>query len=519
MPKFPKKNRTLICLLIILAVAAFFRLWQLDSLPPSLWPDEAINANTALEILDSGKFQVFYPENHGREGLFFLLISFAFSVLGISIWSFKLVPAIAGIFTVLGQYLLAREIFGKKTIALLSAFFLAISFWHINFSRVGFRAIVTPLILVFSFYFFFRGLRTRKVWDFLLSGLIFGAGFHTYISFRLAALLLAFALIFWFFVSLKEKWSVKFFVFTSLLLLAVFIVALPIGLYFLENPKDFMSRAMGVSVFEQINPIIESIKSFGTHLLMFNFAGDLNWRHNLSGFPQLSPAVGIFFLIGIFWSIYQIIILLKNNQPSRLKRVGSLLFIFVWFFSLLLPSVLTVEGIPHALRTIGVIPAAYLFAGLGAYLVYGWAKNKWQEKQMKVPVLKGVSFLLLFLMALFSFISYFVAWANSPQLEEAFTKRFSEVGKELNSLPTETQKYVIKNEGDLPSEVPKFIQRTAGRNEAIYIQPREVETIDFSPSDFIFIMNEGIHFLDPIRERFPGGVLYEKEKIFIYEIK
>jgi hypothetical protein len=304
-----------------------------------------------------------------------------------------------------------------------------------------------------------------------------------------------------------------------LLLLAIFIVALPIGLYFLENPNDFMSRAMGVSVFESINPIKEFIKSFGIHLLMFNFAGDLNLRHNLSGFPQLSPLVGIFFLIGLFWAIYQIIFLLKNNQPERLTKIGHLLFIFIWLFVLLLPAALTVEGIPHALRSIGAIPAAYLFAGLGAYLLYDRVKNKWQEKRMRISILKGISLLLLFLMVLFSFICYFVIWANNPELDNAFTKRFTEAGKELNALPVETQKYVIENEGDLPTEVTKFIQRTAGRNEAVYIQPQEAVTINFSSGDFIFIMNKEIHSLDPVRERFSEGVLYEKDEIFIYEIK
>jgi len=519
MSDFIQKNKPLIFLLIIIAVAAFFRLWQLDSLPPSLWPDEAINANTALEISDSGKFQVFYPENHGREGLFFLLISFAFSIFGISIWSFKIVPALAGILTVLGQYLLALEVFGKKTIALLSAFFLAISFWHINFSRIGFRAILAPLVLVFSFYFFFRGLRTKKIWDFIFSGLIFGIGFHTYISFRLTVILLAFTLIFWLFVTFKEKWGSRFLLSAGLLLLAVFIVALPIGIYFLENPEHFVSRALGVSVFDEANPIKEFVKSFGVHLLMFNFAGDFNWRHNLSGFPQLSPLVGIFFLVGMFWAICQIISLLKNGQPNKLTKIGSFLFVFVWLIALLLPSALTTEGIPHALRVIGAIPPTYLFVGLGAYLVYQWTRNKWQARGANISVFRSASFVLLILMTSFSFVLYFVVWANSPELEDAFTKRFDEVGKELNALPVTTQKYVIKNEGDLPTEVPIFIQRTKGRNEAIYIQPWETEIIDFSPGDFVFIMNEQVYFLDSVRGRFPQGILHQKEKIFIYEIK
>jgi 4-amino-4-deoxy-L-arabinose transferase-like glycosyltransferase len=499
-------------LLAILAIAAFFRLWQLDSLPPGLWPDEAINANTAVSILDGKTFQVFYPENHGREGFFFLLVSFAFSAFGISVWSFKFVPALAGILTVLGQYFLALELFRKKAVALLSAFFLAISFWHINFSRIGFRAILTPLILTFSFYFFFRGLRTKKIRDFIFSGLIFGMGFHTYISFRLAVILLAFALIFWFFVAIKENWKRKYLISATALLFAILVTALPIGIYFLGNPGDFMSRALGVSIFEQENPAKEFAKSLAIHLSMFNFAGDRNLRHNLPGFPQLSPVVGIFFLVGLFWAIRRIIISLKNDQANRLAEIGIFLFLFVWFFALLLPSALTVEGIPHALRSIGAIPAAYLFAGIGAYLVYQWAKNR------SVP--KGISFLLLMAMAFSSFALYFIVWAKNPGMESAFTTRFTDVGKELNTLPTETRKYVIKNEGDLPAEVPKFIQRTAGRtNDAIYIQPEEAATIDFSPGDFIFTMNKEISFLNPVIERFPEGLLKEGKRIWIYEIR
>jgi len=37
------KNKELIFLLIILAIASFFRLWQLDKIPPYLYPDVAMN--------------------------------------------------------------------------------------------------------------------------------------------------------------------------------------------------------------------------------------------------------------------------------------------------------------------------------------------------------------------------------------------------------------------------------------------------------------------------------------------
>lgn len=152
-----QKLRNFIPLLAILILAIFLRLWQIDSVPPGLYPDIAINGNDALDTLATGQFKVFYPENNGREGLFIWLIALSFKIFGPAVWSLRLVSAVFGIFTVWGLYLLTRRLFNKN-IALLSSFFLAVSFWHINFSRLGFRAILVPFFLVWSFYFLFRGI-------------------------------------------------------------------------------------------------------------------------------------------------------------------------------------------------------------------------------------------------------------------------------------------------------------------------------------------------------------------------
>ena len=160
------KRKVLIFLLVIIAIAAFFRLWQLDLIPPGLYPDEAINGNEAI----SNPGKIFYPENNGREGLFINLIAGSFSIFGISVWSIRIISALIGILTVLGLYLLTKELFnqdenGSRFIALLASFFLAVSFWHVNFSRIGFRAILVPLILVFTFYFLSEGFRSQRMRD------------------------------------------------------------------------------------------------------------------------------------------------------------------------------------------------------------------------------------------------------------------------------------------------------------------------------------------------------------------
>src|SRR3989344_6559796 len=133
------KNKSLLFLIIILVIASFFRLWQLNEIPPGLYPDVAIYANDALDSLKTKDFKVFYPENNGREGLYMWILALSFSLFGVSIWSIKIVTATIGILTVFGLYLFTKELFktisnqqltiNNEIIALLSSFFLAISFW------------------------------------------------------------------------------------------------------------------------------------------------------------------------------------------------------------------------------------------------------------------------------------------------------------------------------------------------------------------------------------------------------
>lgn len=524
------KKKGLIFLLIIIAIASFFRLWQLDSIPPGLYPDVAMNGNDALDSLKSGNFKVFYPENNGREGLMMWLIALSFSIFGVSIWSIKIVAAIIGILTILGFYLLIKELFNIQTfqqsnnptiVALLSSFFLATSFWHTNFSRLGFRAILLPFVLVFSFYFLFRGFRTKKLLDFTLAGIIFGLGFYTYTSFRMAVLLLFFALIFWFFIYKKEGLQKQFIIHTSYFLILVFIVALPIGLYFLENPEYFLSRASGVSIFNQQNPIGATFESLIKHLAMFNFYGDSNWRHNFSGSPMLFWPVGILFLIGFFIIVREIF---KKSNYQNLKLLFGFFFPLSAFLIMLLPGVLTYEGIPHAIRVAGVIPSVFIFAGLGGWWIYEKLNRVVKNKKLFTAVC------LLFLVAVgySEFNKYFFEWAKNPNVADAFTKRYADIGNYLNSLPEKIQKYVIINEPGvpvpwpsgfpMPAQTPMFIEKMKyGEIRSVYLLPENLDQIKI-PS-VIVPMKYDDNLFNELSQKFPQGKIKSENEILIYETR
>lgn len=519
-------KKALFFLTVVLIVASFFRLWELNRIPPGLYPDEAINANDAFLTLKTKSPHVFYPENNGREGLFINLIAFSFFLFGISAWSMRIVPAVAGILTVAGFYFLIKEIsfYSKKFrssseyLALLSSFFLATSFWHTNFSRIGFRGIFVPLILVFSFYFLIKGFRKQNLKFLITAGIIFGLGFYTYIAFRLTVILIV-IILFIEFLHYKDKNQIKsFLIQSSLFLFFVFIVALPIGIYFINHPDYFVSRTAGVSIFSQENYVKAFWESLIKHLAMFNIQGDGNWRHNIPNTPELLWPVGIIFLIGIGYSIFQSIKAIRNKDWEELFPYC---FLLNWWFIMLLPGILTYEGIPHALRCIGAVPPVFAFAAIGLILVLEKINFYLKEKIPRLIIFLAIIIIgSAFVLAQYN--RYFINWGRNKEVKGAFCQRLVEIGNYLNSFPNNVLVYVIVNESGVPVPYPDGIPMPAqtlmftekkkfGHQRAIYLKPSDIEKINTdNQKTAIVIMKYDKGLIYTLEEKFPAGKIYQE---------
>ncbi len=292
---------------MILLLAFFLRFYNIENLPAGLYPDEAMNGTNAIEANETGNYKLFYEDNSGREGLFINLQALALKTFGYNIPALKLWSAIFGTLTALGIGLLAWELFERRSAALIAAFITATSYWAINFSRIGFRAIMTSFLLSFSFYFFFRGLRTGKMFHFALAGLIFGLGLHTYIAFRVAPFILVFLLPF--LILAYENFFQRYWKHALVFLFAAFIAASPMFYDFYQNPHHFSDRSEDISIF---SPKVNHGDFFGTlgktlglSLIKYNFVGDQNFRHNYAPYPILDPIIGTFFLAGFLFLLGQ----------------------------------------------------------------------------------------------------------------------------------------------------------------------------------------------------------------------
>lgn len=513
MTKFIYKHKYLFSLILIIAIAVFFRFWQFGSIPPGLYQDEAMNGADALSSLESSKFSVFYPNNNGREGMIVLLDALAIKLFGNEPWVLRLFPAIAGVLAVLGLYFLAELLFNQK-IALASSFFMAISFWAVNFSRIGFRASLMVPILIWSFYFLWRGFKLlmsdinnyrcrTSMMTLVFAGILFGLGFYTYIAYRFAPVLTAAFFIPYLikgltpFVSTSAKnlW-LGFAIFT----ITAFIVALPIGLYFLNNPGDFFGRSGQVSIFKADNPIKAAVLGIASTLGMFNIIGDFNWRHNFSGFPQLFLPVGILFILGILISAKQ------RNLSDK--------FLFLWFFIFLLPNILSTEGNPHALRALGAMPATMIFAGVG--LIGFWEKVQKYLDQSQLFRIKKETFILLFVFLLFvgfsEFNKYFTRWAANIRTADAFSHSHVKIADYFNLSPKDVKKYVILPVDDRPTEngLPVFAQTlyflTYGKSDISYLKSNESDKINLGAEGTIIVTpHSDLKLLHELNKKFPSG--------------
>ncbi len=451
---------------LIMLVAFVFRFQHIQSIPPGLYPDEAMNGNNAIYALENNDYKVYYPENNGREGLFIGLQAQSLRIFGYHPWALRVVSAFFGTLTVLGLYLLTRKLFNWE-IAAISSFFLATSFWHTLFSRLGFRAIMAPFFIVWALYFLWRGKTSARLYDFALAGLAIGLGMYTYIAFRVAPLIILLALGSYWYAVRKDFAHEKYLHirhqlvrgFTMMLLVSL-IVALPLGIYYMANPGDFLGRTAQVSVFSSGSPLQSLIVNTGKTLGMFNIVGDSNWRHNFSGRPQLFWPVGVFFVIGFLRSFYKLYKTKKTHGHFAPAQVALL----SWFFLGLLPVVFSNEGLPHALRAIMIAPVCMIFAGEGLWWLYDFSKKWYRLSDMHDVTIHGFKTKEGTLVATFAvcalltgimlseYRTYFQVWAKTSDVAAAYSEDYVVLGELLNGLPRDIKKYVVVNgEGTMVS--------------------------------------------------------------------
>jgi len=442
-----QKRVDLALLLIILLVALFLRVYELDDIPPGLHYDEAANAILAADIATGKTHPIFIEAYTGKEVLFFYLAGASMRLLGASVFSLRLPSALIGTLTVLVTYQLAREMFAhqgaraSRWLALFTAALLATSYWHVTLSRYGFRAISQPLLQALTLWCLWRGLRWKSNGWLALGGLFCGATAYTYLASRLFPVILLLV-----FLSLLifNKGNLK----RRLSQIAVFavpaiIVFAPLGFYFLTHPQAFSVRISQVSLF---NPELNRGDVLGTcwraarlAFGMIGLRGEPLWRFNLPGKPVFGWPLSLFFLLGLVFSLVKLV-----RGRNALERASHFLML-VWLPVMLLPGILAVKEVPSALRSVGLIPLLFLLPAQGLWKATRWLADVIPNAISRTTLFVITLILLLGLSSVATFRDYFVLWAKAAPVYYDNDGDLVDVAKYLNQLDTANREIFVSS--------------------------------------------------------------------------
>jgi 4-amino-4-deoxy-L-arabinose transferase-like glycosyltransferase len=529
------KKLFLFLFILITGLAFFIRFYQLNSVPPSLYWEEAALGYDAYSILKTGK------DHHGQplpvvaftsfgdykpSGYFYALVP-VIAVFGLNEWSVRIPSAVAGVLLVIVVGLLARRFVSEKqknTAQLLAMTVTAVSPWAIQFSRGGWEVNLATSLLSWGIYLGLNVGERKRSWQNILYSLLcflfLSLSMYTYHATRIIAPILALALLLiWLqrrinfnhfsqpVVWIKKNWQTL----GSLFITGLFFLLLISPLLLAARDQSTQQRFAETSIFADgkavqlsnyykdlsgnsiVSRLIFHRYIFTAQIFIQNYlkhfspqflfvSGDENPRHSVQFFGLFYPLDALFLLIGL--SVF-----LKN----KLKVSW---FLVVWLLIGIVPAALT-QAAPHALRTLPILSVYMILSTLGILDILNWSIWKKVKWGTVVPAISIAFAVLLQFAAFWRFYMNVYPRLYSADWQYGYSQMVNSIAQ-LHAQKPETPIYITREYGR-PAMYYWFFTKT---------DPQRVQAIDASvPKDQgEYLEYENIHFVRSANEVKPGIV-------------
>jgi len=387
-----------ILLILIFFLALVLRFYKLE-IYPALNADEAALGYNAYSLIETGLDEHRHPWpihfqsfNDWKPGLTVYLIMPFIKLFGLQIMSVRFLPALLGALSVVLIYFLSNQLVKNNTdkmfvnwLPLSASLMLAISPWHIHFSRGAWEVNIATFFILLGLYILFLSLRKPAI--ILLGVVIFVASLYTYHSARLVTPLVVFG----FFV-LNWKHYCKYWKLTVVSVIFGILLVVPLVADLMQ--PESLSRAAGVGLFADPGPRSRIEEQRGEHpdyktlppKVLHNKATNYglafldNWITHYQGeFLFLSgdeiqrnrvPETGQLYTIEILYFFFALLYLVKTSRENR----ASFKVIIWWLLIAPVASALTFQS-PHALRSQNMIIPLTIFSALGMAYIFGMISN------------------------------------------------------------------------------------------------------------------------------------------------
>jgi 4-amino-4-deoxy-L-arabinose transferase-like glycosyltransferase len=451
-----------IILIGVILLAVFLRFWQLGKVPVSPDWDEAALGYNAYSILKTGRdeYGTFLPRvlrsyDDYKPPLYAYLTIPAIATFGLNVWAVRLPSAVMGSLAVIGTYFLVFRLFGsdelesasasKKrkvfrwgnkpyALALLATLLLAVSPWHLQFSRIAFEANTGITLNILGLVAFLYGL-TSLPWM-AVSAFLFGLALYAYHSERAFVPLLV--------LTLAILWRRELFRDYRKVVVGIIIGLLTVApLIPVVTDKTVLTRLKGTSslsdttgllmrsvkkleedarVRDRVGAIFDNRRIVYAATLIDGYISHYSFRWLfLTGDNDRhhAPDNGLLYLWELPFLLWGI-----GTVWRKGGRVSTLLF--TWFLISPVAASPTSET-PHAIRTLVFLPTFQVFTAVGLLQAIALVKKGYASQSGITRIIPSGIALVSSIAILFNILFYFHMYYAHLNYEDS---RFWQYGYE-----------------------------------------------------------------------------------------
>lgn len=390
-------RKQLLLLFGIVLIGSLLRFYNLANLPPSLEWDEVATGYDANSILKTGRDQfgnylplTFRSLDDYKPPLYTYLTVASIAVFGWNDFAVRFPAALLGVLALVTTYGMVWVLFKNQKIALLVSLLLAISPWHINFSRLALETNSTIFFTTAATWAFLTGL--KKGWWLIVSAILFGLDMYLYHNARVFVPLFGFILLL---IYHKEVFTRKIYAVISLVVISFFLIRLVPVVTNIEGQMRFygtsifsnttlseiaeakekyanwrvIDQEQGIRIYGKLfhnQYVLFSLRLAENYLSHFNpnfwiFTDDYP-RHHM-------PEMGVIYFIELPLIITGFYFLIKQQKRKTI-------FVLVAWILLAPIAASVTKDVPHSLRSEIMLPIFQISIGLGILALVKFFKTK-----------------------------------------------------------------------------------------------------------------------------------------------
>lgn len=461
-----------LCCILVLAFGVFLRIFDLSAVPAGLWFDEGINGLDAVQTVQAdGGYELFYiRNNNAREPLYIWYLAQFYGPLSpfkrllSPVTLLRFANSCLNLFACLLMGILFYQYkphLSRHHIWFILAVFLMLFLrWNIHLSHIAFRTQMFLVTLSASMIAWMIWIDKKQNRYLVLTGVLAGLTFYTYIAARIVPLVFLFQLI-----VVRKQYCISDIVKDCLLFAVPYLIVIsPLAAYFLSHPGHFTWRMKEVSILAQSEqPVRDILMNILKGLRGIVWSGDTVIQHNYHQYPIFRFPFSLFFLMGLYRAV--------------INRKYILINPFIWILSGIGITALS-QNAPNFVRMLFILPFTVMFLAYGMTESYEWCRKKWRYSM--------AVFCVLCAFFLYQNVSDFYLWARDPSTKQKFNIDTVNIYRYANKFSKKMDIFVYSPIYNHPSFQYMYGFHNFSKNHEIHsdkgeYQPDEYGVFQFNP--------------------------------------